>query len=167
MAIKRLLQGSAFGPDQSDRIAAAYEDVLRALRLANRIDPLTEFVAKKVFEIAQAGELDTARIKALALQEFGNPAVVSFDKGVDLSERACELQRVATAGLSNGEALTALGKALANEITFVIARHPDTSIVEMLDLVFRGIRKEAYLTTAPDDDEARIDAVLDEPASSE
>ena len=40
--------------------------------------------------------------------------MVSFDKGVDLSERACELQRVATAGLSNGEALTALGKALAN-----------------------------------------------------
>ena len=132
MAIKRLLHGSAFGPDQIDRIAAAYEEVLRALRLANRIDPLTEFVAKKVFEIAQAGELDTARIKALALQDFGNPSVVSFDKGVDLSERARELQRVATAGLSNGEALTALGKALANEIAFVIARHPDTSIVEML-----------------------------------
>ena len=126
-----------------------------------------EFVAKKVFEIAQAGELDTARIKALALQDFENPSVVSFDKGVDLSERARELQRVATAGLSNGEALTALGKALANEIAFVIARHPDTSIVEMLDLVFRGIRKEAYLTTAPDDDEARMDVVLDEPASSE
>jgi hypothetical protein len=50
---------------------------------------------------------------------------------------------------------------------FVIARHPDTSIVEMLDLVFRGIRKEAYLTTATDDDEARMDAVLDESASSE
>ena len=50
----------------------------------------------------------------------------------------------------------------------MIARHPDTSIVEMLDLeIFRGIRKEAYLTTAHDDDEARIDAVLDEPASSE
>ena len=52
---------------------------------------------------------------------------------------------------------------------FVIAQTatPDTSIVEMLDLVFRGIRKEAYLTTAPDDDEARMDAVLDVPASSE
>ena len=50
--------------------------------LANRIDPLTEFVAKKVLEIAQAGELDTARIKALALQDFENPSVVSFDKGV-------------------------------------------------------------------------------------
>ena len=167
MAIKRLLQGSAFGPDQIDRIAAAYEEVLRALRLANRIDPLTEFVAKKVFEIAQAGELDPARIKALALKEFGSPSVESFDKGVDLSERASELQRVATAGLSNGEALTALGKALANEIASVIARHPHVSIVEMLDLVFRGIREEAHLTTAPHDDEARMDAMLDEAARNE
>jgi hypothetical protein len=39
------------------------------------------------------------------------------------------------------------------------ARHPDASIVEMLDLVFRGIRKEACLTTAPDDDEDRMDAM--------
>jgi hypothetical protein len=37
---------------------------------------------------------------------------------------------------------------------FVIAQTatPDTSIVEMLDLVFRGIRKEAYLTTATGDE---------------
>jgi hypothetical protein len=37
---------------------------------------------------------------------------------------------------------------------FVIAQTatPDTSIVEMLDCVFRGIRKEAYLTTATDDE---------------
>jgi hypothetical protein len=81
--------------------------------------------------------------------------------------RSRELHRVATVGLSNGKALTGLGKALANEIAFIIARHPDASIVEMLDLVFRGIRKEAYLTTAPDDDEARMDAMLDEPASGE
>jgi hypothetical protein len=166
VAIKRLLQGSAFGPDQIDRIVAAYEEVLRALRLANRIDPITEFVAKTVFEIAQAGELDTARIKLLALEEFGKPSVGSFDKGI-LSERASELQRVATVGLSNGEAVTALAKALANEVASVIARHPHVSIVEMMDLVFRGITKETYLSIAPDDDEARMDTTLDEAASSE
>ena len=45
------LQGSAFGPDRFDRIAAAYDEVLRAFRLANRIDPLTEFVAKKYLKL--------------------------------------------------------------------------------------------------------------------
>jgi hypothetical protein len=52
VAIKRLLQGSAFGPDQIDRIAAAYEEVLRALRLANRIDPLTEFVGPVSYSVS-------------------------------------------------------------------------------------------------------------------
>ena len=47
MAIYRLLQDSAFGPREIDRMAAAYEDALRVLRFANRTDPITEIVAKK------------------------------------------------------------------------------------------------------------------------
>jgi len=55
VAIYRLLQNSAFGPEEVSRMTAAYEDVLRALGLANRTDPITEIVAKKIIEIAQTG----------------------------------------------------------------------------------------------------------------
>ncbi len=72
MSINRLLQDSAFEPEQIDRIAAAYKEVLHGLRLTNRIDPLTEIVAEKVFGIAQSGAIDTARITESALKEFGN-----------------------------------------------------------------------------------------------
>ena len=46
----------------------------------------------------------------------------------------------------------------AGEIAIIIARHPNASVVEMLDY----IRTEAsiYLTTATDD-EVRTDAMLD------
>lgn len=74
MAIYRLLQGSAFEPEAVTRIASAYEDALRALKLADRTDPLTQIVAKKVFEIAQTGERDPARITSLALKELGIPS---------------------------------------------------------------------------------------------
>ena len=72
--IYRLLQGSAFGPEEIRRITAAYEDALRALQLADRSDPITEIIAKKIFEIAQTGERDPERIRTLALKELGIPS---------------------------------------------------------------------------------------------
>jgi len=74
VAIYRLLQGSAFGPEEISRVTAAYEDALRALKLVDRTDPITEIVAKKIFEIAQTGERDPVRITELALKELGNPS---------------------------------------------------------------------------------------------
>jgi hypothetical protein len=67
VAIYRLLQNSAFGPEEIERMTTAYEDALRALGLTNRADPITEIVAKKIIEIAQTGERDPARIRAQAL----------------------------------------------------------------------------------------------------
>jgi len=72
--IYRLLQGSAFGPEEISRVTAAYEDALHTLQLVNRTDPITEIVAKKIFEIAQTGERDPVRIKTLALKELGIPS---------------------------------------------------------------------------------------------
>jgi hypothetical protein len=71
MAIYRLLQNSAFGPEQVDRMTTAYEDVLRILGLSNRTDPLTEIVAKKIIEIAQTGERDPLRIRSRAIADLG------------------------------------------------------------------------------------------------
>jgi hypothetical protein len=67
MAIYRLLQKSAFGPEEIERMTTAYEDALRILGLTDRADPLTEILAKKIIEIAQTGERDPAKIRAKAV----------------------------------------------------------------------------------------------------
>jgi hypothetical protein len=68
VALCRLLQNSAFGPDEIKRMTTAYEDVLRVLGLVDRTDAITEIVAKKVIEITQTGERDPLRIRARALR---------------------------------------------------------------------------------------------------
>jgi hypothetical protein len=50
MAIYRLLQNSAFAPEDIGRLAAAYDDCLRILNLADRSDPLAELLAKKTLK---------------------------------------------------------------------------------------------------------------------
>jgi hypothetical protein len=67
MAIYRLLQNSAFGPEEIDRMTIAYEEALRVLGLTDRADPMTEILAKKIVEIAQTGERDPMRICAGAV----------------------------------------------------------------------------------------------------
>jgi hypothetical protein len=71
VAIYRLLQNSAFGPEEVDRMTTAYEDALRILGLSNRSDPLTEIVAKKIIEIAQTGERDPSGICTQAISDLG------------------------------------------------------------------------------------------------
>ena len=73
MAIYRLLQHSAFTPEAIAPIVAAYEDCLRILKLTNRTDPLTEIIAKAIFEIAQTGVRDPIRLRELALKQVGAP----------------------------------------------------------------------------------------------
>lgn len=73
MAIYRLLQHSAFTPEDIVQIGAAYEDCLRILQLTNRSDPLTEIIAKAIIEIAQTGVRDPVQIRELALKHIGTP----------------------------------------------------------------------------------------------
>ena len=73
MVIYRLLQHSAFTPEDIHPIATAYEDCLRILKLTNRSDPLTEIIAKAIFEIAQTGVRDPMQIRELALKQIGSP----------------------------------------------------------------------------------------------
>jgi len=80
MAIYRLLQNSAFAPEDIAPLAAAYEDCLRALKLSDRSDPMAEILAKKIeilakkiIEIAQTGIRDSAQLGRLALAEIGQP----------------------------------------------------------------------------------------------
>jgi len=71
VAIYRLLKFSAFEPEAITRMTTAYEDALCALGVADRQDPVTEIVAKKIIEIAQQGERDSVRLHQRALAELG------------------------------------------------------------------------------------------------
>jgi hypothetical protein len=73
MAIYRILQRSAFEPEDIRRISEAYELALQELRLHNHDDPLTETVAQYIIESAQTGEKDPRLICARALERLGQP----------------------------------------------------------------------------------------------
>jgi hypothetical protein len=74
LAIYRLLQDTAFGPEEIKAITTAYEDACRALKLTEkRSDPLTQILAIKIIEIAKTGERDPAKICEAALQGMHLP----------------------------------------------------------------------------------------------
>ncbi|HTZ02435.1 MAG TPA: hypothetical protein VMC05_08890 [Xanthobacteraceae bacterium] len=73
MPIYRLLQQSAFSPEDIDRLGTAFEDALRVLKLADRSDPLSETIAKKLIEIAQTGERDPRQIRRRAFAALNLP----------------------------------------------------------------------------------------------
>jgi hypothetical protein len=70
MAIYKLIQNVPMGPEEVERLVAAYETALRALYLKHRDDPITRIVAKKIFEIAQTGIEDPAEISRLAIEQL-------------------------------------------------------------------------------------------------
>jgi hypothetical protein len=72
-APRHLLREAAWDQADIDRMTAAYEVALRTLHLADRTDPLTELIAKKIIEVTGNGEHDPTRICAHALRELGAP----------------------------------------------------------------------------------------------
>jgi hypothetical protein len=70
MPMARLLNGSAFSPDDITILSAAFEDALRTLGLTDRSDPATELVAQKIIALAQQGERDRVRLHELALKSL-------------------------------------------------------------------------------------------------
>ena len=70
MTIHRLLQNSPLGPEDIERLVAAYEQTLCELGLPDRTDPMTLVVAKKVIEVGQSGIRDPAQISELALKQL-------------------------------------------------------------------------------------------------
>jgi hypothetical protein len=66
--IHRLLENQGFEPEQIRAMATAFDETLRALKLVDRTDPLTDIVATKVIEVAQTGERDPQRIRDRVLQ---------------------------------------------------------------------------------------------------
>jgi hypothetical protein len=70
MTMYRLLQSHAFEPETITLLAAAYEDTLRSLGLAERTDALTEIVAQKLIQLAQQGQRDPVQLRDRALKSL-------------------------------------------------------------------------------------------------
>jgi hypothetical protein len=57
--------------NESFATQSAYEQTLRALRLKDRDDPITQLVAEKIIAIGRLGIEDPAEISKLTLKELG------------------------------------------------------------------------------------------------
>jgi hypothetical protein len=62
MAIYRLLQQTAFSPEDIALLVKAYEECLHQLKLSGGVNEQTEAVAKAVIEVAQTGVRDPGQI---------------------------------------------------------------------------------------------------------
>ena len=67
MPIRGMLDGTAFNPEQIGELVAAFESVLADLKLVDRIDPVTELVAKAIIDCAKGGEFDRIKLHDCAI----------------------------------------------------------------------------------------------------
>ena len=86
VAIHRLLQNTPLGPEEIERLVQAYERTLEILGLKDRNDPLTQIIARKIFEIGQTG------IRAPRTNIEGRPSGTrNFTTRIDASrDQPCE-----------------------------------------------------------------------------
>jgi hypothetical protein len=69
--IRPYLKDGAFGPEVISAMAAAFEDVCKALEAVGRSDLTKDRIAAKVIDLAREGESDPAVLREMALSEFG------------------------------------------------------------------------------------------------
>jgi hypothetical protein len=69
--IRPFIKDGAFGPDVISVMAAAFEDVCKAIDVSGRSDVTKETMATKIIELARGGEADPVVLREMALSEFG------------------------------------------------------------------------------------------------
>lgn len=67
----RILQDTPFGPFEIERMVAAYEQAIRALRPPECGDGINERIARKIVEVTKTGIRDPAEICAQAMRQLG------------------------------------------------------------------------------------------------
>jgi hypothetical protein len=74
MTIRQLLENSAFGPEEIERLVVAYEQALSVFALKDRDDFATRVIARKIIKVAQTGERDAEQICQRAIAELSRAA---------------------------------------------------------------------------------------------
>jgi len=67
VAIYRLLRREVFEPEDVHLLATVYEDIAKALGVTDRNAPVSQLIARKLIELAQAGERDPDSLKELTI----------------------------------------------------------------------------------------------------
>jgi hypothetical protein len=70
MPITSFLDGHKFDPETNRVIGVAFEMTRRALHLIDRDDPIIEIIAKKIIELAKAGERNPDLLCERALNDL-------------------------------------------------------------------------------------------------
>jgi hypothetical protein len=73
MPINRLLQNSAFGPNEIKPLVDAFEGGISELGI-DRNDPVAVALAQTIFTLAQQGERDAGLLRQRAIQAVSRPA---------------------------------------------------------------------------------------------
>jgi hypothetical protein len=68
VAIYRLLRREVFEPEDLRLLAIVYEDIVKALGVIDRKAPVGELIARKLIELAKAGERDPESLKELTIE---------------------------------------------------------------------------------------------------
>jgi hypothetical protein len=67
MPIRSMLDRNVFEPHEVDEIIAAFEAALKALKLVDRLDPVTTLIANAIIECAKKGQIERVRLRDCAL----------------------------------------------------------------------------------------------------
>ena len=73
VAIYQMIKTASYSPEDIERLTAAYDDALRLLQLANRTDPISEIVAKRIIDAAKTGIRDPEELCAWAIRDLMIP----------------------------------------------------------------------------------------------
>jgi len=73
MPIHRLIQNLSFNQDDIERLAAAYEEALRALHISDRDDPINQVIAQRIIEGARTGVRDAGDLCKMAIKDLMVP----------------------------------------------------------------------------------------------
>jgi hypothetical protein len=68
VAIYRLMRREVFEPEDLRLLAIIYEDLVKALGVTDRKSPVGELLARKLIELAKAGERDPESLKELTIE---------------------------------------------------------------------------------------------------
>ncbi len=74
MPFRNVIHDGTFDPETLEIMSAAYDGVCKYLNLADRDDPLTALVAKKIIELASRGERGADLMYHETLRAFGGSA---------------------------------------------------------------------------------------------